>query len=285
MSEERKGLFFFVKDRPANPEPSKSPFFPYEKSHIIERLGLGITIVNDGQAGAIVAIMNEAGSAVSFISHGLGTAKNDLYDVFGFGEEKKQIVFSILKDSSWAKARPSLESRFGVSQFSKGLSMFVLLDSVGGVSTYKFLTNRRMEPEIGKGDKPMEENPIIKKDDYEVVFSIVNDGYTDLVMDAAKKAGARGGTILTARGTGNKDIEKFFGVVITPEKQIVMILVPKKIKDAVIAAIYKDVSINNKGQGIAFSFPANDVVGISGEESETEPTIPSSGSGSTNGDK
>ena len=275
MSDIRKGIFFFVKDKPkeneksADPSPQKSPFFPYEKSHIIETLGLAITIVNDGQAGAIVSIMNDSDSAVSFISHGQGTAKNDLYEVFGFGEEKKQIIFSLIKMSQWGKTKEALSARFGVSQFSKGISFVVLLDSVGGVSTYKFLTNRRMEPEINRGDKKMEETPIVKKDDYEVVFAVVNDGYADLVMDAAKKAGARGGTILTARGTGNKDIEKFFGVVITPEKQIVMILVPKEIKDAVIASIYKEVSINNKGQGIAFSFPAHDVVGITGEEANT----------------
>ena len=95
-------------------------------------------------------------------------------------------------------------------------------------------------------------------------------------MDAAKKAGARGGTILTARGTGNKDIEKFFGVVITPEKQIVMILVPKAIKDKVIESIYREVGINTKGQGIAFSFPASDVVGIvdSGKPAEVPSSSP-----------
>jgi nitrogen regulatory protein PII len=107
-------------------------------------------------------------------------------------------------------------------------------------------------------------------------MAIVNDGFTDLVMDAAKKAGARGGTILTARGTGNKDIEKFFGVVITPEKQIVMILVPKAIKDKVIESIYKEVGINTKGQGIAFSFPAADVVGIvdSAKPADSAPIAP-----------
>ena len=103
---------------------------------------------------------------------------------------------------------------------------------------------------------------INKNDNYEMIMAIVNDGYTDLVMDAAKKAGARGGTVLTARGTGNKDIEKFFGVVITPEKQIVMILVPKDMKDAVIASIYKECGINTKGQGIAFAMPVSDVIGI-----------------------
>jgi len=101
-----------------------------------------------------------------------------------------------------------------------------------------------------------------EKKNYEVIMAIVNNGFTDLVMNAAKGAGARGGTIINARGTGNKDIEKFFGVVITPEKEIVMILVPKEIKDNVLAALNKEAGIDTKSQGIAFSMPVDDVVGL-----------------------
>ena len=103
---------------------------------------------------------------------------------------------------------------------------------------------------------------MIEQSKYQVVFAIVNDGYTDLVMNAAKTAGARGGTVLSARGTGNKDIAKFYGIVITPEKQIIMILVPLTIRDAVISAISKEAGINTKSQGIIFSIPAEDAVGI-----------------------
>ncbi|MCR4562921.1 MAG: P-II family nitrogen regulator [Bacilli bacterium] len=103
---------------------------------------------------------------------------------------------------------------------------------------------------------------------FEVVMAIVNDGFTDLVMEAAKKAGARGGTILQARGTGNKEIEQFFGVRITPEKQIVMIIVPKDIRDEVLRLIYEAAGLNTKGQGIAFSFATSDVVGIQTENKE-----------------
>ena len=101
-----------------------------------------------------------------------------------------------------------------------------------------------------------------RNENYEVVFAIVNDGFTDLVMEAARGKGAKGGTIINARGTGNKEIEKFFGVSITPEKQIVMILVSKEIKNDVLTAIYQAAGLNSKGQGIAFSVPVSDVVGI-----------------------
>lgn len=105
---------------------------------------------------------------------------------------------------------------------------------------------------------------------YEVIFCIVNQGYTDLVMEAAKKAGARGGTVIRGRGTGNKEIEDFFGVVITPEKEIVMILVPLEIRDAVISAVNTGAGMDTKGQGIAFSMKVSDVVGLHTPEPEEE---------------
>ena len=105
---------------------------------------------------------------------------------------------------------------------------------------------------------------------YEVVFCIVNAGFSDLVMDAAKEAGARGGTVIHARGTANKEAEKFFHITIQPEKEIVMILVPADIKDAVLHALYRNAGLKTEGQGIAFSMAVDDVVGLSG----TTPPVP-----------
>ena len=97
---------------------------------------------------------------------------------------------------------------------------------------------------------------------YECVVSIVNHGYTDLVMEAARGAGAKGGTVISGHGTNNKDVTEFFGVTITPEKDIVLILVASAIRDKVLAAINAGAGMATKGMGIAFSLPVNDVVGI-----------------------
>ena len=107
------------------------------------------------------------------------------------------------------------------------------------------------------------------KFNHEVIFCIVNSGYSDLVMDAAKKLGARGGTVISARGTANKDAESFFGITIEPEKDLVMILVPASIKDAVMHALYKEAGLETRGQGIAFAMPVDSVVGISEAEKPT----------------
>ncbi len=102
--------------------------------------------------------------------------------------------------------------------------------------------------------------------DYEVVFCVVNAGYSELVMDAAKEVGARGGTVIHARGTANKEAEKFFSITIQPDKEIVMILVPSKIKDEVLRAIYRQAGLKSAGQGIAFSLAVDEVVGIAGSQ-------------------
>ena len=98
---------------------------------------------------------------------------------------------------------------------------------------------------------------------HEAIFCIVNSGYSEAVMDAAKKLGARGGTIMNARGTANKKAEKFFNITIQPEKEIVMILVPSALKEDILHALYKQVGLDTPGQGIAFALPVDDVVGLS----------------------
>ncbi len=97
---------------------------------------------------------------------------------------------------------------------------------------------------------------------YELILAIVNKGSTDLVMNAANSAGGKGGTISVARGTGNPELAKFYGVVIQPEKEIVFIVVEKSIKDAVMKKIYDDAGIGTKGQGIIISLPITDTVGL-----------------------
>jgi len=95
-----------------------------------------------------------------------------------------------------------------------------------------------------------------------LIIAIVNRGSSDLVMDAARRKGARGGTLFHAHGTGNVEIEKYFGVPIQPEKEMLFIIVDPKIKDDVLLEIYKDAGLDSKGQGIVFSVELDDVIGL-----------------------
>lgn len=98
---------------------------------------------------------------------------------------------------------------------------------------------------------------------FEAIICIVNSGFSEAVMEAARGCGARGGTVINARGTAKEETEKLFNISIHPEKEIVLILVPVDIKEAILHAVYQQVGLNTEGQGIAFSLPVDDVVGIS----------------------
>ncbi|MBO6054408.1 MAG: hypothetical protein J6P31_02705 [Oscillospiraceae bacterium] len=107
---------------------------------------------------------------------------------------------------------------------------------------------------------------------YEAVFCIVNVGFSDTVMDAARKAGAGGGTILKGRGTAGREAEELFKIHVQPEKELVMLLVPAEIKDKVLRALYDAVGLDSAGQGIAFSLPVERTIGLNTQiKEEPEP--------------
>ena len=96
----------------------------------------------------------------------------------------------------------------------------------------------------------------------EIIFTIVNVGFADEVMDKARKCGVKGGTIIHGRGTANKSAEQFFDISFSGEKEIVLMVVDSEIKDNVLKAIYEGVGLDSKGQGIAFSLPVEASVGL-----------------------
>ena len=101
---------------------------------------------------------------------------------------------------------------------------------------------------------------------YDLVITIINHGDADIVMEAAKEAGAKGGTVLTARSLGTKEAAKFFGISIQEEKEIVLIVVEKEMRKDIMKEIYKVAGLNTKSRGISLSLPIDDVIGISSLE-------------------
>ena len=102
----------------------------------------------------------------------------------------------------------------------------------------------------------------MKKIEFHMVFCIVNAGYSQVVMDAARSAGARGGTVIHGRGTANPDAEEKFHIVVHPDKEIVMILVSSEIRDEVLREVNAAAGLDTAGQGIAYSMPVDRVIGI-----------------------
>lgn len=105
----------------------------------------------------------------------------------------------------------------------------------------------------------------------ELVVTICNVGFSEVVMDAAKEAGARGGTVTHARGTTSQVAEKRFGVYVTPDKEMILIVVPTKIRDKVLTAIYNAISQGKPGNSICFSLPVENTVGIRFVDDDEKP--------------
>ncbi len=110
----------------------------------------------------------------------------------------------------------------------------------------------------------------MKTNEHEVVFAIVNAGFAEDVMDVAREQGVRGGTILNARGVLKEEAAEFFGITLHADKEILMMVVEKELRDKVLNAIYKEMGMAKKARGIAFSLPVSDVAGLAPAVSHEE---------------
>ena len=110
----------------------------------------------------------------------------------------------------------------------------------------------------------------MKTDNHEVIFVIVNSGFAEEAMAVAREQGVRGGTILNARGVAREEEATFFGITVHAEKEILMMVVEKDIRDNVLNAIYSRMGMGKKAQGIAFALPVSDVAGLVKLPEQTE---------------
>ena len=110
----------------------------------------------------------------------------------------------------------------------------------------------------------------MQTDNHEVIFVIVNSGFADEAMAIARELGVRGGTIINARGVAKENEATFFGITVHAEKEILMMVVDKAIRDNVLNAMYTQMGMGKKAQGIAFALPVSDVTGLVKLPEETE---------------
>ena len=102
----------------------------------------------------------------------------------------------------------------------------------------------------------------MSNENYEMILCVVNAGFSDDVMDAAREAGARGGTVIHAKGTGIQQAEKFMGVTLVPEKEMLFIVTKKTQKDEIMSAIMRKAGTGSKAGAIVFSLPVTDTAGM-----------------------
>lgn len=197
---------------------------------------------------------------VVFYTLGRGTANSAVLDYFGLEASEKVISFSIVTEEMWKKAKRSLIIDMQIDVPGTGIAFIIPLSSIGGKKALQYL--------IQNQEYEKEEETTLKETDYELLVTIVNQGCIDTVMDAAHSANAGGGTVIHAKGTGMESAEKFLGVSLAAEKEIIFIVTRSKDKNQIMKAIMEKAGLNSKEKAIVFSLPVTSTAGLRMREEE-----------------
>ncbi len=226
-----------------------------------KKIMLLVTIVSRGKGEKIVSFLNNKGVTFNFMSLGRGTASSELLDYLGLGETKKDIIISTALKENTKTLLNNMRDLMNLNDPGKGIAFVIDIKSVGGPRTLGYMYGKNPVEDVGQPtDSEVEEMEEGKK--YELILTIVNRGFADNVMSAAKDHGATGGTVLYARGAGIHEAEKFFGISIHPEKEVVLILVESEHRREIMQSICEKSGLNTEGKGLTFSIPVDDVAGI-----------------------
>ncbi|MCL1918895.1 MAG: P-II family nitrogen regulator [Peptococcaceae bacterium] len=220
------------------------------------RIEYMITIVGRAIAESCISYFKSEGVHLNLKTRGKGTAKDEMINYLGLGDSEKVVLFSTMNR---AKSKKVLEYlSHNLKKPGTGIAFTIPIDAVCGLSSLGYLGGISMTEE----EHVKMESSKVK---HELIMVIVNRGHVNTVMNAAHEAGVSGGTALHAVGMGseNKD-EKFFGISIGTEKDVVMIVVESGMKQNVMKAILAEAGRNPKTNCVLFSMPVSDVVGIGG---------------------
>lgn len=209
-------------------------------------------ILNDDKDKQMKLILNKNNISVQCVTHGVGTASSSVLDYFGLTETKKSIYFSIIPDYLNEKILNQINKEFNIESPGTGIAFTVPISS----------SNKYLSTIFDKNKKIEEKNAMDNIDKYHLIVTIVLEGHLEQVMNAAKRAGATGGTVIRGRGLGNKEAVKFLGLELEPERDVVLNIVDEKIKKEVMEEITKAVGIKTKGKGICISLPIDAAIGI-----------------------
>lgn len=220
----------------------------------MSELFLMVSILDRNRAKNFLTLYETHGITVNFVSLARGTAANDVLDMFGLESHEKMLVSSIVTRDVWRQVKYDLQQKLNIDIPGHGIAFIVPLSSIGGRRQLEFLTEHQ---NFVKG-----EETTLKDTKYELLVVIANQGYTDLIMEAARKANAGGGTIIHAKGTGMDGAAKFLGFSLASEKDMVYIVVKHEEKNNVMQAIMEDAGMNSMAKSIIFSLPVTSTAGM-----------------------
>ena len=220
----------------------------------MSELYLMVTITNRNLTKRFATFYQEMGVDISTITVGRGTAASEILDYFGLEGTEKCVLFHVVTKEKWKLLKQGLQRKMQIDVPGIGIAFVIPLSSIGGKKALNYLTSGQ---DYIKG-----EESTLKDTKYELLVVIANQGYTELIMDAARAVHAAGGTVIHAKGTGTDKAEKFLGVTLVPEKEMIFIVVRKDQKNDIMRAIMDNAGLESKARSIVFSLPVTDTAGM-----------------------
>lgn len=224
-----------------------------------KKVKLLISIMNyaDHLSNKVTEIINDYGNALSFSFLGHGTAKKQLLNYFGLGEAQKEIMFSLISDQNEVDLLKRINKELKLYLLGKGIAFTIPISSISHIIDRTITTSLKNQNQKTKGVLKMESN-----NKYNLIVVGVNPTYTTEVIEASRKAGATGGTIINGRGVNNHQVEQFLGIKIQSEIELVLIIALKEMCTDIMTEIQKVAGLHTEGNGILFSLPVDNLVGI-----------------------
>lgn len=204
-------------------------------------------IVNCGLGTKVVRLAKTAGITRATIIIGHGTIRNRVLEFFELSEVRKEIVIMLAGQTEIDAALTILKKELHLEKPYHGIGFTVAVSSFLGLIDRECIINKPTQGEVNM---------------YNVIFIIADKGKAEEAMSAATEAGAKGGTIINARGSGINETMKVFNIEIEPEKEILLIVAKDDICDNIIAAVNEKLEIEQPGKGIIFVQKVDRIVGI-----------------------
>lgn len=222
-----------------------------------------VTVTDRDRSAAVARLYESAGVHEPLTVLGRGTATSRQLDVYGLAATEKALVCGVADAAQAAHLFRLGRRQLQIDIPGNGIMMTIPLKSVAGGRTLAYLTDKA--PTGGRPKMDFE---------HELIIVILNEGYADFVMDAARSAGAGGGTVLHAKGTAGGRAQRFFGVNLAEEKDMVYIVAYADEKAAIMRAISEQAGPGTEAGAICFSLPISAVSGLRQRESEAEEPAP-----------
>ena len=220
------------------------------------KLELLVTIINYSHIEIAEEYYHSYGIPINIVTHGYGAAKPELYDILGFGEPKKAIFISIITENMAHQLLKKLATDFHLEKPGKGIAFTVPINAASNALNQLCMISDKSK-QIESEDRHMSQT-----EGYDLILTIVNNGYYEQIIEAVRSAGAKGGTLMHARGLATEETSKFLGITIQPEKDVLLIIVSHKIKQQVMESITKAAGITTEGRGICISLPVTSALGL-----------------------